>query len=107
WRVTELIERQAIVDVVSEFARARVAARVSQYDLEERLPIDLLAEMADLGFFGGVVSTRLGGLGLDYVTFTEVIEAMSRTCQILGCLMSMPSGLVGASIGAFGTPEQQ
>jgi alkylation response protein AidB-like acyl-CoA dehydrogenase len=105
--VAAVDERQAIVQAVTEFARERVAPRVAQYDREERLPLDLLAEMAELGFFGGVIPTHLGGLGLDYVTFVEMIEAMSRTCQILGCLMSMPSGLVGASIATFGTSAQQ
>jgi alkylation response protein AidB-like acyl-CoA dehydrogenase len=63
--------------------------------------------MAALGFFGGVIPVEMGGLGLDYPTFADLIERISMTCQILGTLVSMPSGLVGASIERFGTEEQR
>jgi alkylation response protein AidB-like acyl-CoA dehydrogenase len=46
-------------------------------------------------------------MGLDYVTFVQLIEEISKTCQIIGTFVSMPSGLVGASIETFGTREQQ
>lgn len=100
-------DRRAIVDLAAEFARREIAPRVAQYDLAEQLPRDLLDEMGRLGFFGGVIPVELGGLGLDYVTFAELIEEVSKTCQILGTFVSMPSGLVGASLEAYGTPEQQ
>jgi alkylation response protein AidB-like acyl-CoA dehydrogenase len=96
-----------IVATVGEFARAKIAPRVQAYDEAETLPSDLLQEMAELGFFGGVVDERWGGLGLDYVTFAEMIEEVSKTCHVIGTLLSMPSGLVGASIERFGTDAQR
>ena len=63
--------------------------------------------MAALGLFGGVIPVELGGTGLDFVTFVALIEEISKTCQILGTLASMPSGLVGAGVERFGTQEQQ
>ncbi|MGB3412412.1 MAG: acyl-CoA dehydrogenase family protein [Microthrixaceae bacterium] len=98
---------QQLVDLVGEFARREIAPRVAAYDLAEKLPDDLLAKMAELGFFGGTVPVEDGGAGLDFVTFAAFIEEVSRTCNIMGCLLSMPSGLVGASIADFGTPEQK
>jgi alkylation response protein AidB-like acyl-CoA dehydrogenase len=100
-------DRQAIVEMARDFAQREIAPRVAEYDLAEQLPTDLLEEMATLGFFGGVIPAELGGLGLDYVTFADLVEQISQACQILGTLVSMPSGLVGASIERFGTPEQQ
>jgi alkylation response protein AidB-like acyl-CoA dehydrogenase len=96
-----------IVAVAGEFARRELGPRVREYDEQETLPMDLLERMADLGFFGGVVAERYGGLGLDYVTFARLIEAISQTCHVIGTLLSMPSGLVGASIERFGTEEQK
>jgi hypothetical protein len=100
-------ERRALVDLIGDFARRELGPRVAEYDREERLPLDLLERMAGLGFFGGVIPVEHGGLGLDYVTFAEMVEEMSKTCQIMGTLVSMPSGLVGGSIQRYGTPDQK
>jgi alkylation response protein AidB-like acyl-CoA dehydrogenase len=100
-------ERRAIVEMAADFAAREIAPRVADYDREEVLPTDLLDKMAALGLFGGVVPVELGGTGLDFVTFVALIEEISKTCQILGTLVSMPSGLVGAGVERFGTQEQQ
>lgn len=100
-------EGDALVRTVGEFARAEIAPRVEQYDQDEALPRDLLDKMSALGLFGGVLSEADGGLGLDFVTYSRVVEEISKTCNAMGCLISMPSGLVGASIERFGTAEQK
>ncbi len=97
----------ALISVVDDFAREEIAPRVAEYDAEERLPRDLLDKMAGLGFFGGVLPEEYGGTGLDFMTFAQVIEHLSVACNAMGCLASMPSGLVGAGIAAFGTEEQK
>jgi alkylation response protein AidB-like acyl-CoA dehydrogenase len=80
---------------------------VRDYDRDEKIPRDLLDQMAELGFYGGRVPERYGGLGLDHVTYALAIEEMSTVCHIMGLLMSMPSGLVGAGILRFGTEDQR
>jgi alkylation response protein AidB-like acyl-CoA dehydrogenase len=100
-------DRRAIVQMAAEFAATEIAPLVAEYDRAEQIPRELLDKMGALGFFGGVIAEEDGGLGLDYVTFAELIEEVSKTCQILGTFVSMPSGLVGASIEAFGTAEQK
>ena len=89
------------------FARKEIAPRVAQYDRDEELPRDLLDRMAELGFFGGVIPVEDGGLGLDFVTYAQLIEEISKVCHVMGTLVSMPSGLVGASIQRYGTDEQR
>lgn len=102
-----LKERQAYMSMASDFMESEVAHRVAQYDRDEKIPRDILEKMSDLGFFGGVLPTEIGGLGLDFVTFVELIEVVSKTCHILGTFVSMPSGLVGSAIEAFGSTEQK
>ena len=97
----------AIVELAGEFARREIAPRVAQYDRDEMIPRELLDQMAELGFFGGIVPVEWGGLGLDHRTFAALVEEVSRTCQIMGTLVSMPSGLVGSGIARFGTDEQK
>ena len=96
-----------IVEMAGEFARREIAPRVAQYDHDEKIPRDLLDQMAELGFFGGVIPVEMGGLGLDHRTFAALVEEVSRSCQIMGTLVSMPSGLVGSGIERFGTEEQK
>jgi alkylation response protein AidB-like acyl-CoA dehydrogenase len=104
---TSSADADDLVKVIGEFARNEIEPRVATYDREERLPRDLLEQMGRLGFMGGVIPTELGGLGLDFPTFARVIEEVSKVCQIMGTIVSMPSGLVGGSIAEFGTPEQK
>jgi alkylation response protein AidB-like acyl-CoA dehydrogenase len=99
-------ERAELLALVGDFARRRIAPRVAEYDEREEIPQDLLAEMAELGLFGGAVPEEYGGLGLDYVTYAQVIEEVSRVCHIMGVLMSMPTSLVGGGIAAYGSTEQ-
>jgi alkylation response protein AidB-like acyl-CoA dehydrogenase len=101
------VDREAFLSMAEEFMGREVAPRVADYDLDEKIPRDILDKMAGLGFFGGVLPEELGGLGLDFVTFADLIEKVSHTCHILGTFVSMPSGLVGASLEAFGTTEQK
>jgi alkylation response protein AidB-like acyl-CoA dehydrogenase len=97
----------AIVELAKEFARREIAPLVAEYDRQEKIPRELLDQMGELGFFGGIVPVEWGGLGLDYRTFAELVEEISRVCHIMGCLISMPSGLVGSGIAEFGTDEQK
>lgn len=85
-------QRASLLSTVSDFAQREIAPRVAEYDRAEKLPLDLLKQMADLGFFGGVIPPHLGGLGLDYVTFAQVIEEVSRTCHVMGGAAGAPPG---------------
>lgn len=100
-------ERKAFLSLAAEFMETEVAPHVAKYDLEESIPREILDRMAELGFFGGVLPAELGGLELDFVTFAELIEEVSKTCHILGTFVSMPSGLVGSAIQAYGSAEQK
>jgi len=100
-------ESEALVAMVADFAAAEIAPRVAEYDAAEQLPRDLLAKMAELGLFGGVLDPEYGGSGLDMVTYARVVEEISKVCNMMGCLVSMPSGLVGSSIARYGTEAQK
>jgi alkylation response protein AidB-like acyl-CoA dehydrogenase len=100
-------DQRALLTMVDDFARRTVAPLVRDYDAAEQLPPGLLAQMAELGLFGGIVPVELGGAGLDHLTFSRVIERISRVDHCLGVLMSMPSALVGGAVLAYGTPEQK
>jgi len=100
-------EADMLVELVASFTADEIAPRVNDYDAAETLPREILDKMGALGFFGGVLSPEYGGLGLDFVTYARVIEEISKVCNAMGCLVSMPSGLVGAGIERFGSQSQK
>ena len=100
-------EQQELRALAREFAEREIAPQVADYDREERFPIELVRQAAALGFAGGIVPAEYGGAGLDHVTYAGLIEEISRTCHIVACALTFPSGLVGNSILTYGTEEQK
>jgi alkylation response protein AidB-like acyl-CoA dehydrogenase len=100
-------EQRDLRHMVREFAADRVAPLVAEANEHERFPRELLTEMAGLGLFGGLVPEEYGGMGLDHLTYSVVIEEMARVDHIAAVYMSMPSSLVGAGLRLHGTEEQK
>lgn len=100
-------EQEAVRAVAREFAQTRVAPLVKEYDRNERIPIGLVYEAGRLGLLGGVIPPQYGGSGMDYITLAVMVEEISKVCQIMGTLVSFPSGLAGAGLLNYGTEEQK
>ncbi|MFP6891894.1 MAG: acyl-CoA dehydrogenase family protein, partial [Nitrospinota bacterium] len=57
----ELNEAQRLLrDTAAEFAASRIAPVARQNDIDERFPADIVREMGELGFFGGVIPEAYG-----------------------------------------------
>jgi hypothetical protein len=100
-------EQTDLKRMVYEFARKEIASYVNTYDAEERFPMEIVKKAIALGFTGGVIPEKYGGAGLDYRSFSMMIEEISRVCQAVGLILSMPSGLTGSGILTYGTEEQK
>jgi hypothetical protein len=104
---TTEVDSEALLASVRDFARREIAPEVAGYDREERFPVDLVRQVASLGWVGAVIDPEYGGLGLDWLSFARLIEEASRVCHVIGLAVSMPSGLVGGGILRYGTEEQK
>ncbi len=100
-------EQQQIRKTAREFAEREIAPFVGEYDQEERFPAEIVRKAAELGFMGGVVPTEYGGSALDFVSYTIILEEISKVCHAVACALSFPSGLCGAGILQYGTEEQK
>ncbi len=100
-------EHESLRASVREFARREIAPRVADYDREERFPADIVRKAGELGWIGAAISPEYGGQGLDWLSFTMVIEELSRVCHIIGLSVSLPSGLAGAGILRYGSEQQK
>ncbi|MBU4465156.1 MAG: acyl-CoA dehydrogenase family protein, partial [Actinobacteria bacterium] len=76
-------EEQALAGLVREFATEVVAPRSYEADRTHTLPLDLVAQMGDLGLFGLPFPEDVGGQGGDYFALCLAIEALGRVDQSL------------------------
>lgn len=100
-------EQLQIRKTVREFAQKEIAPHVQKYDQEERFPVEIVRKASELGFMGGVVPVEYGGAGLDFISFTIILEEISRVCHAVACALSFPSGLAGSAVMRFGSEEQK
>lgn len=105
WDLTP--EQQQLSQRVREFADTVVAPAAYQYDTERRLPIEIIAQMGEMGLFGLPFSTEYGGQGKDYVSFCLAIEALARVDQSIAVTLEAGIGLGVMPIYKFGTEEQK
>jgi alkylation response protein AidB-like acyl-CoA dehydrogenase len=103
----ETPDRNALRESARGFAAREIAPKVANYDREERFPVEIVRKAAGLGWLGAVLPWEYGGQELDWVSFSMLIEELSRTCHVIGFSASLPSGLVGAGILRYGTEEQK
>ncbi|HET8614113.1 MAG TPA: acyl-CoA dehydrogenase family protein [Actinomycetales bacterium] len=96
--------------VVRDFASEQVAPHVAEWDREHRFPVELVAQMGELGLFGLVVPEEYGGAGLEEGAFTSLcvaIEELGRVDQSIGITLSAGVGLGINPILTFGSEEQK
>jgi butyryl-CoA dehydrogenase len=104
----ELSEEQQLLQAsVREFAEGVVRPGAAKIDQTGEFPRDTFAAAGELGLAGVAVSTEHGGSGMDTVSYSIVIEEISRTCANMGVILSVNNSLVCDPIEAFGTPEQK
>jgi len=104
----ELNEQQKMIQkMVREFAEKHVAPIAAEIDKKEEYPHKTLKEMAKLGLLGTIIPTEYGGADLDTVSYTIVVEEISRKCASTGVITSVHNSLVAWPIMKYGTEEQK
>src|SRR5579875_1685303 len=97
--------RDAIRDAARTFAERELAPGAAERDAHEHIPAELIQQVASLGFMGGVLPEEYGGAGLDYVTYTLMLEELSTVDHAMACLVSFPSGLCGGGLLRYGSEQ--
>ncbi len=98
----ELVQRTA-----RDFAREKVLPRAREIDEQGKVPKELLAEMASLGFMGIYVPESYGGAGLDALSYALVTEEINRACASTGVVMSSHVSLVVDPLLHYGSDAQK
>src|ERR687888_1243553 len=100
-------EQREIQALARDFARAEIEPHASQWDREHHFPRELYAKLAELGLMGVCVPEEYGGAGADFLSYTVVLEELSRADASVGVTLSVHTSAVTLPILAFGTDEQR
>ncbi|HZG67523.1 MAG TPA: acyl-CoA dehydrogenase [Herpetosiphonaceae bacterium] len=98
----ELIRRTA-----RDFAEKTIKPTVAERDRDRIWPGEIVRQMGELGFLGVAISEEYGGAGLDYISYTIIVEELSRVDASCGVIASVNNSLVCYGLERFGTEAQK
>jgi butyryl-CoA dehydrogenase len=94
-------------DLIAKFSDAEVAPLASEIDEKGKIPEELVRKVSENGFMGSYVPEEYGGAGMDYMSYSILIEELSRGCASTGVLVSAHTSLCTWPILQFGNEEQK
>jgi len=100
-------EQQMLRKTVREFADAEVKPLARHHDESGEFPRELFAKAAELGLTGVAINDQWGGAGFDHISYTIVIEEISRACASTGVILSVQNSLYCDPIHRLGSDEQK
>jgi butyryl-CoA dehydrogenase len=92
-------------DMVRDFATKEIAPIAHSMDVEATMPDDLLAKMRDKGFFGLSFPEKYGGLGVDTLTYSLVVEELARASAGVCVMITVHNSVGSYPLAMFGTEE--
>ncbi len=100
-------EEIELAGMVRDFAESVVAPRSYEADSRHELPMDVVAQMGEIGLFGLPFPEEWGGQGGDYFALCLAIEALARVDQSIAITLEAAIGLGAMPIFRYGTQEQK
>jgi butyryl-CoA dehydrogenase len=100
-------EQQLIRQTARAFCDAEIAPYAAAWDRAEAIDRGIVSKLAELGFLAAALPAEHGGLGLDLVSYTLVVEELGRADSNVRGIVSVSNGLFGKSVARWGTAEQR
>jgi butyryl-CoA dehydrogenase len=100
-------DQKMVQEAARSFAEKEVKPRAAATDAEAKFPAEIVGQLADLGFLGIFVPPEYGGSGMDQISYSIIIEELSRACAATGVIVSAHNSLVCFPLLQFGTEEQK
>lgn len=91
--------------VIREFAESKVAPNAGERDEAEVFDRSIFEKMGELGITGIPIGEPYGGAGSDWMTFTVVLEELSRVCASTAAALAAHTVYAAWPIYAFGSEE--
>ncbi|HEY3173614.1 MAG TPA: acyl-CoA dehydrogenase family protein [Thermoanaerobaculia bacterium] len=100
-------DQSLLLSAVREFAEDVVRPCAARIDQTGEFPRETFARAGRLGLAGVSVPPEYGGSGMDTVSYSIVIEEISRVCANTGVILSVNNSLVCDPIEKFGSEDQK
>src|SRR6202521_3946679 len=100
-------EQNLLQRTVREFAENEVKPLAREIDETCQFPRETFRKAAELGLTAVALPESEGGAGFDHVSYSIVIEEISRVCASTGVILSVQNSLYCDPIHRFGTEEQK
>ncbi|MCG8619661.1 MAG: acyl-CoA dehydrogenase family protein [Desulfobacterales bacterium] len=92
---------------VREFAECEIRPVAGELEENEDFSVDLTRQMGEIGLFGMIIPEKLGGQGLDYVSYIIAVEEIARIDGSQAATVAAGNSLGLSPIYYFGSDEQQ
>jgi alkylation response protein AidB-like acyl-CoA dehydrogenase len=100
-------DERELARLVREFADEVVAPRSYEADRDHELPLDVVAQMGELGLFGLPFPEEVGGQGGDFFALCLAIEGLGRVDQSIAITLEAGTCLGAMPVYMFGTDAQK
>ena len=100
-------EHKMVREMARDFARNELAPKASEMDEKGEFDMEIMSQMAELGFWGIPWPEEYGGAGLDDTAMVLVVEEIARACPSTAITLSVHNSLPCRVIGWFGSESQK
>lgn len=100
-------EHEDIRQLAREFAEKTLAPAAAEIDRSGKIPQEIIATMAEMGFLGMKIPEKYGGAGLDTRSYVVSMEEIARKCAVASVYVTATSSLGIAPLLLAGTEEQK
>ncbi|MGO9146157.1 MAG: acyl-CoA dehydrogenase family protein [Desulfomonilia bacterium] len=101
------MKHKMVRKTVREFSEAELGPIAHEMDRDARFPWEVVEKMRPLNFFGLQVPKEYGGADLDSISYSIVVEEISRVSGAMGLCVTVHNGVGIYPILRFGTDEQK
>lgn len=99
-------QEELILDMLDRFLAVEVTPHVMELEHGDIYPAEIVEKMKEMGLFGCTIATEYGGLGLSTLTYSKIVERMSKVWMSISGIVN--SHLIMAmAVQRAGTEEQK
>ncbi|RYU87863.1 acyl-CoA dehydrogenase [Mucilaginibacter terrigena] len=104
----ELTEEHLMIrQAARDFAHNVLKPGVIERDEHQKFPAEEIRQLGELGFLGMMVSPQYGGSGMDAISYSIVMEELSKVDASTSVVVSVNNSLVCYGLEKYGNEEQK
>lgn len=96
-----------ISEAVRDFSEQFIRPNIMEWDESQTFPVDLFKRLGEMGYMGILVPEELGGSGLGYHEYIQIVEEISKVDPSIGLSVAAHNSLCTNHILTFGSEEQK